>query len=100
MKLGVKIAFGTDSAVEPHGLDAKEFALMVKYGMSPAQALMAATAGGADLLGLADQVGTLQPGKSADLVALAGNPLEDIHATEHPVFVMKQGVVYVGEQPK
>jgi imidazolonepropionase-like amidohydrolase len=100
VKLGVKIAFGTDSAVEPHGLDAREFALMVKYGMTPAQALLAATAGSADLLGIADQTGTLQAGKAADMVALQGNPLDDIRATEHPVFVMKQGVIYLGQQPK
>jgi imidazolonepropionase-like amidohydrolase len=63
--------------------------------MSPAQALKAGTANGADLLGIADQTGTLQPGKDADIVAVAGNPLASIDATEHPVFVMKQGVVYV-----
>jgi imidazolonepropionase-like amidohydrolase len=87
---------GTDAAVEPHGLNAHEFALMTKNGLTPAQALMAGTANGADLLGLADKIGTLTVGKSADIVAVAGNPLADIHATEHPVFVMKEGAVYVG----
>ena len=103
VKIGVPIAFGTDSAVEPHGTDAQEFWLMVKNGMTPAQALMAATARAADLVfGKRDDksyeppVGTLQVGKYADIVALPGNPLKNIHATEHPVFVMKGGVIYVG----
>lgn len=103
VKIGVPIAFGTDSAVEPHGLDAQEFWLMTKNGMSPADALMAATAKAADLLygsrtdkSVKPPVGTLEAGKFADIVALPGNPLNDIHATEHPVFVMKGGVIYVG----
>jgi imidazolonepropionase-like amidohydrolase len=96
VKIGVPIAMGTDAAVEPHGLNAREFALMTKNGLTPAQSLMAGTANGADLLGLADRIGTLAAGKSADIVAVAGNPLADIHATEHPVFVMKEGAVYVG----
>jgi imidazolonepropionase-like amidohydrolase len=96
VKIGVPLAMGTDAAVEPHGLNAREFALMTKNGLTPAQALMAGTANGADLLGLADKIGTLAVGKSADIVAVAGNPLADIHATEHPVFVMKEGAVYVG----
>ncbi len=93
VEIGVPIAFGTDSGVEPHGLDAREFALMVKNGMSPADALMAATARAADLLGIAGQTGTLQAGKVADIVAVPGNPLEDIRATEHPLFVMQGGRV-------
>jgi imidazolonepropionase-like amidohydrolase len=103
VKIGVPIAFGTDSAVEPHGTDAQEFWLMVKNGMTPAQALMAATARAADLVfGKRDDksykppVGTLEVGEYADIVALPGNPLKNIHATEHPVFVMKGGVIYVG----
>ncbi|HEX4963233.1 MAG TPA: amidohydrolase family protein [Thermoanaerobaculia bacterium] len=93
MKIGVKVAFGTDSAVEPHGLDAREFALMVKNGMTPAQALISATASGADLLGWADRIGTLETGKLADLVAVPGDPLQDIRQTEKVTFVMKGGKV-------
>ena len=103
VKIGVPIAFGTDSAVEPHGLDAQEFWLMTKNGMSPADALMAATARAAQLLygnhgdkDVKAPVGTLEAGKYADVIALPGDPLKDIHATEHPVFVMKGGVIYVG----
>ena len=94
MKIGVKVAFGTDSAVEPHGLDAREFALMVKNGMTPAQALISATASGADLLGLADKIGTLEKGKLADLVAVPGDPLQDITQTEKVSFVMQGGKVF------
>ncbi|HEX8817095.1 MAG TPA: amidohydrolase family protein [Terriglobales bacterium] len=96
VKIGVPIAMGTDSGVGPHGKNAVEFWLMTKDGMSPAQAIMAGTAGGADLLGVSAQTGTLQAGKSADIVAVPGNPLSDIEATQHPIFVMKQGVIYVG----
>ena len=96
VKIGVPLAMGTDAGVEPHGLNAREFELMAKNGLPPAQALMAGTAGGADLLGLADKVGTLSAGKLADIIAVAGNPLTDIKTTEHAVFVMKDGVVYVG----
>jgi imidazolonepropionase-like amidohydrolase len=96
VKIGVPIAMGTDAAVEPHGLNAHEFSLMTKNGFSPAQALLAGTANGADLLGISDRTGTLAAGKFADIVAVAGDPLLDIHATEHPVFVMKEGTIYVG----
>ena len=96
VKIGVPMAMGTDAGVEPHGLNAREFSLMVKNGLAPAQVLMAGTANGAELLGVSDQTGTLTPGKSADIVAVAGNPLSDMHATEHPVLVMKEGVIYVG----
>jgi imidazolonepropionase-like amidohydrolase len=89
---GVKIAFGTDAAVFPHGENAKEFAIYVKLGMSPLDALRSATVNGADLLGKDDR-GTLAPGKLADIVAVAGNPLEDITATERPRFVMLGGRV-------
>jgi imidazolonepropionase-like amidohydrolase len=97
VRIGVPIAMGTDAAVEPHGLNAQEFSLMTKNGLGAAQALMAGTANGADLLGIADKTGTLTPGKFADIVAVAGNPLLDMHATEHPVFVMKEGTIYVGD---
>jgi imidazolonepropionase-like amidohydrolase len=95
VRIGVPVAFGTDSAVEPHGLDAREFALMTKNGMSPTDALMAATANASRLLGIDAVTGTIEAGKDADIVALPGNPLENIRATEHPRLVMKQGVVYV-----
>ncbi len=96
VKIGVPIAMGTDAGVEPHGLNAREFGLMAKNGMPAAQVLMAGTANGAELLGVADKTGTLAVGKSADIVAVPGNPLTDIRATEHPVFVMKEGTIYVG----
>jgi imidazolonepropionase-like amidohydrolase len=95
VRIGVPIAMGTDAGVEPHGQNAREFSLMTEAGMTPAEALIAGTANGADLLGVADQTGTLQAGKSADIVAVPGNPLSDIHATEHPLLVMKEGTVYV-----
>jgi imidazolonepropionase-like amidohydrolase len=93
LKAGVKIAFGTDSAVSPHGLNAREFALMTGLGMSPAAALRSATSVGASLLGVDDKTGTLTPGKLADIIAVPGNPLTDIKATEHVSFVMKEGTV-------
>ncbi len=96
VKIGVPMAMGTDAGVEPHGLNAREFSLMAKNGLAPAQVLIAGTANGADLLGIADQTGTLTAGKYADIVAVAGNPLSDMHATEHPLLVMKEGVIYVG----
>jgi imidazolonepropionase-like amidohydrolase len=79
-------------------MNAREFSLMASNGFTPAQALLAGTAGGADLLGLADRIGTLQAGKDAEIVAVSGNPLASIDATEHPVFVMKQGVYTCGER--
>ncbi len=94
VKTGVKIALGTDSAVSPHGQNAREFGLMVANGLTPAAALHAGTSSGAQLLGLADRIGTIEPGKLADLVAVPGNPLDDIHQTEHVFFVMKDGHVY------
>jgi imidazolonepropionase-like amidohydrolase len=92
-KIGVKVAFGTDAAVEPHGQGAIEFGLMTKNGFTPVQALQAATVGAADLLGVKGDSGTLEAGKLADIVALPGNPVEDIHVTEHPKFVMRAGKV-------
>jgi len=93
LKAGVKIAFGTDSAVSPHGMNALEFALMTGLGMSPAAALRSATSVGAALLGIDDRVGTIAAGKLADIIAVPGNPLDDIHQTEHVFFVMKEGAV-------
>ncbi len=95
VKIGVPIAMGTDAGVEPHGKNAREFSLMAKNGMGAAQVLIAGTAGGAELLGIADKTGTLQMGKFADIVAVPGNPLIDIAGTERPTFVMKEGVIYV-----
>lgn len=88
---GVKIAFGTDARVSKHGRNADEFELMVKYGMTPAQALEAATVNAADLLGLSDEIGTLGPGKRADLIAVPGNPLDDVTVLQRVGYVMKDG---------
>lgn len=94
LSMGVKIALGTDAAVYPHGNNALEFVLMAADGMTPAQSLRAGTSVGAELLGLQTKVGTLEPGKLADIVAVPGNPLNDIKATQSVLFVMKEGVVY------
>ena len=94
---GAKMAFGTDAGVYPHGLNARQFATMVEWGMTPAQAIRAATSNAADLLGWSDRVGSVQPGRFADLVAVSGNPLEDITTLQHVAFVMKGGVVYKRE---
>ncbi|HEX5386983.1 MAG TPA: amidohydrolase family protein [Gemmatimonadales bacterium] len=93
IRAGVKIAFGTDAAVYPHGENAHEFAVYVGYGMRPIDALRTATVNAADLLGVTDR-GVLAPGKLADIVAVPGDPLRDITATERVSFVMKGGVVY------
>jgi imidazolonepropionase-like amidohydrolase len=94
LKHGVKIALGTDAAVYPHGDNALEFVLMANDGMTPAQSLRAGTSVAADLLGMSQKVGTLEPGKFADVVAVPGNPLENIKVTQSVVFVMKDGTVY------
>jgi len=91
---GVRIALGTDAGVFHHGRNGEEFALMVKNGLKPHEALRAGTANGADLLGLADKLGTLEKGKLADIVAVSGDPTADIRATEKVIFVMKEGVVH------
>jgi imidazolonepropionase-like amidohydrolase len=93
---GVKLSFGTDSGVCPYGQDAKQFAFMVQYGMTPMQAIQAATRNSADLLGHSDLIGSIAPGKSADIIAVDGDPLANIRALEKMAFVMKEGKVYVG----
>jgi imidazolonepropionase-like amidohydrolase len=94
---GVKVAFGTDAAVYPHGLNAHEFNVYVQMGMSPIQAIQTATVNAADLLGWSDRIGTLDRGKFADIVAVSSDPTKDVTTLEHPVFVMKGGVVYRNE---
>ena len=93
-KSGVKIAFGTDSGVSAHGDNAQEFALMVEAGMSPADAILSATVNSADLLGVSETLGSLEPGKLADMIAVKGNPLENIRLLESVAFVMKDGKIY------
>ncbi len=99
IRAGVKIAFGTDSGVSPHGLNAQEFALLVAHGLSPAAALRAATSSASQLLGLDKTIGTVEPGKQADLVTVPGDPLADVKATERVRFVMKGGKVYRNDMP-
>ncbi len=94
LAMGVKIALGTDAAVYPHGNNALEFVLMANDGMTPGQSLRAGTSVAADLLELQSKIGTLQPGKLADIVAVPANPLQDIKVTQSVLFVMKEGVVY------
>ncbi|HEV2492310.1 MAG TPA: amidohydrolase family protein [Terriglobia bacterium] len=94
---GVKVAFGTDAAVYPHGLNAHEFAVMVKLGMTPLAAIQAATINAADLLGWSDRVGSLEPGRFADLIAVDGDPLADVTVLENVKFVMKGGEVVKGK---
>lgn len=99
-RAGVRIAFGTDSAVSKHGENAREFELLVEAGMSPMEAIHAATVNSAELLGLSEMIGTLQPGKAADLIALEGNPLEDISLLQKVHFVMKEGKVVKQSVPQ
>jgi imidazolonepropionase-like amidohydrolase len=93
VKMGVKISFGTDAAVFPHGQNAKEFKLMVDLGMQPIDALKAATGNAADLFGIAQKTGALEKGKLADVIAMPGDPTADITATERVSFVMKDGKI-------
>jgi imidazolonepropionase-like amidohydrolase len=97
---GVKVAFGTDAAVYPHGLNAHEFAVMVKLGLTPLQAIQAATINASDLLGWSGKVGSLDPGAWADIVAVDGDPLEDVTTLERVKFVMKGGEVVRNEYAK
>jgi imidazolonepropionase-like amidohydrolase len=96
VQAGAKMAFGTDAGVYPHGWNGKQFATMVKWGMTPMQAIVAATSSAADLLGWTDKVGTVQAGRFADIIAVDGDPLTDVSELERVKFVMKGGVVYKG----
>jgi len=91
---GVKIAFGTDQGLAPHGTNAREFAYMVKAGMAPMDAIIAATGSAADLIGDTADIGSIRPGRYADIIAVDGDPLADVALLEHVPFVMKGGVVY------
>ena len=99
LKLWIKISFGTDAAVFPHGQNAKEFKLMVDFGMTPIDALRSATANDAELLGIAQKTGSLKKGKLADIIAMPGDPTSDITATEHVLFVMKEGKIIRQDSP-
>ena len=99
LKVGVKISFGTDAAVFPHGQNAKEFALMAGLGMAPVDTLKAATSSDAELLGISEKVGTLEKGKLADVIAMPGDPTVDITATERVSFVMKEGKIIRNGRP-
>jgi imidazolonepropionase-like amidohydrolase len=97
VRAGVKMSFGTDAGVCPHGINARQFAFMVKYGMTPMQAIQSATVNAADLIGHSELFGSITAGKSADIVAVKGDPLADIRTLEHVAFVMKEGVIYKHE---
>jgi imidazolonepropionase-like amidohydrolase len=94
VQAGVKMAFGTDAGVCDYGTSGMQFAFMVKYGMTPMQAIQAATSNAADLLGRSKELGSIKPGKYADIIAVSGDPLGDIHLLEKVPFVMKDGTLY------
>ncbi len=94
LKAGLSIPFGTDAGVFPHGQNAKEFAIRVREGESPMQAIVSATRISAEAIGWSDRVGTIEPGKFADLIAVSGDPLKDITELERVRWVMKSGFVY------
>ena len=97
VRAGAKMTFGTDAGVCPHGINARQFAFMVKYGMTPMQAIQSATVNAADLIGHSELIGSISAGKSADIIAVSSDPLADIRALEHVQFVMKEGKVYKDE---
>jgi imidazolonepropionase-like amidohydrolase len=97
---GLKVAFGTDAAVYPHGLNAHEFAVYVRLGMTPLQAIQTATINASDLLGWSNKIGTLEPGKFADIIAVDGNPLKDVTSLQEVKFVMKGGEVVKNDYAK
>jgi imidazolonepropionase-like amidohydrolase len=94
VKAGAKMSFGTDAGVCPYDQSVKQFAFMVRYGMTPMQAIQAATSNASDLLGHSDVIGSIKPGKFADVIAVAGDPLQNISLIEHVQFVMKDGKIY------
>jgi imidazolonepropionase-like amidohydrolase len=94
VQAGLKMSFGTDAGVCEYGRNAKQFAWMVKYGMTPMQAIQSATSSAADLLGRSNELGSIQPGKYADVIAVPGDPLQDVSVLENVRFVMKDGKVY------
>jgi imidazolonepropionase-like amidohydrolase len=100
LKSGLKVAFGTDAGVYPHGLNGHEFAKMVEMGLTPLQSIQAGTVNAADLLGWPDKVGTIEPGKWADIIAVDGDPLRDVTTLESVKFVMKGGEVIKNEYAK
>lgn len=97
VKAGARMAFGTDAGVYTHGMNARQFAYMVQWGMTPADAIRAATIGNAELFGLTNDIGSLSAGKRADIIAVTGNPLTDVRELEDVDFVMKDGAVFVNE---
>ena len=97
LKAGVKLAFGTDAGVCAYGTSARQFAFMVRYGMTPMQAIQAATSASADLIGRSNEFGSIKPGKYADVIAVSGDPLKDVRLLENVQFVMKDGLVYKQE---
>jgi len=99
VRAGIKMAFGTDAGICPYGTSGKQFAFMVRYGMSPMQAIQAATSSAADLLGHASELGSIKPGKYADIIAVSADPLQNISVLENVQFVMKDGKVYKNFPP-
>ena len=97
VRAGVKMSYGTDAGVCPHGINGRQLAFMVKYGMTPMQAIQSATVNAADLIGHSELFGSITAGKSADIIAVSGDPIADIHTLEHVSFVMKEGRVYKQE---
>ena len=96
-RAGAKMAFGSDAGVYPHGTNARQFSKMVEWGMSPMQAIQTATLSNATLFGIEDEIGSITVGKAADLIAVTGDPLDNIRELEDIDFVMKAGVVYLDE---